>query len=86
MTYLFLTGFCSFAMGQDTIPDTLNIPLESIDTVHAEFEQINQEAEKLYNRGISKFQKGAFESALNDFTEALKVKPDFEKAFFNKSI
>ena len=67
----------------DSLLDTNLVP--GSDTVVAVFDEIDQEAEKLYNRGISKFQKGVYESAATDFTEAIALKPDFEKAYFNRA-
>ena len=88
--------FLQVSYAQDTIVDSTSVKIitDSLldtnlvpgsDTVVAVFDEIDQEAEKLYNRGISKFQKGIYESAVADFSEAISLKPDFEKAYFNRA-
>jgi tetratricopeptide (TPR) repeat protein len=44
----------------------------------------NQDAELAYNRGIENFSNKAYQEAIQAFTEAIKFKPDFNKAFFNR--
>ncbi|MBL4862222.1 MAG: tetratricopeptide repeat protein, partial [Crocinitomicaceae bacterium] len=42
-------------------------------------------ADKLYNSGIESFKRKQYEEAINAFTQAIELKPDFELAFFNRA-
>ena len=40
----------------------------------------------LYNRGISRGQLKDYKGAIEDFNEALKIKPDFADAIYNRGL
>jgi len=42
--------------------------------------------EDYYNRGIEFYFKGKYEEALESFNKVIELKPDFAKAWFNKSV
>ena len=44
----------------------------------------NQEAELAYNEGIKNFSKKKFRQALANFEQAIKFKPNFDKAYYNR--
>ena len=44
----------------------------------------SQNAEKSYNQGIQHFASKNFKEALTDFNAAISIKPDFDKAYFNR--
>ena len=46
----------------------------------------SQEAELAYNSGIEKMKIGDYKTAIEHFDEALKLKPDWAKAFFNRAV
>ena len=46
----------------------------------------NQEcAETYYNRGLAHSEKGEVELAIEDYTKAIELKPDFADAYFKRS-
>ena len=45
----------------------------------------DQKAEKLYNEGISLFDKKEYNDALAKFNEAIALKPEFEKAYYTEA-
>ena len=42
-----------------------------------------QNAEKVYNDGVKFFENKKYNEAIKKFSEAIALKPDFEKAYFN---
>jgi tetratricopeptide (TPR) repeat protein len=38
-----------------------------------------------YNRGVAYFEKGDWDNAIAEFTEAIRLKPDFASAYYNLS-
>ena len=48
------------------------------------FKADDQQAEKLYNEGVTLFQDKHYADALAKFTEAIGLKNNFEKAYFNR--
>src|SRR3972149_8345186 len=77
---LFSTALLNFAYTQEA--DTA-LGAET-DTVFAEYDEINQEAEILYNSGISTFEQKNLSAALADFDKAIVIKPDCAKAYYNR--
>ena len=39
-----------------------------------------------YNRGLDYYDAGEFQKAIDDFTSAIKIDPDFGNAFLNRGI
>ena len=46
----------------------------------------SQDAEKFYNNGIADFASRNYQSALSNFSQAIKLKTNFERAYFNRGI
>ena len=49
------------------------------------FKADDQQAEKLYNEGVTLFQDKHYADAMAKFTEAIGLKNNFEKAYFNRA-
>src|SRR5574337_203921 len=58
--------------------------LNAQDTVRATNLGPGQDAEKIYNSGISNYTNKNYSAALNDFNQAITMKPDFDLAYFNR--
>jgi tetratricopeptide (TPR) repeat protein len=43
-----------------------------------------EKSEACYNRGLNKRYLNDFEGAISDYTLAIKIRPDYYKAFFNR--
>lgn len=49
-------------------------------------QELNQEcAEMYYNRGLAHSKKGELELAIENYTKAIELKPDYADAFYNRS-
>ena len=70
--------FCSFAT-----QNMINAQTDSIVKAKV-LDDGSQDAEKFYNSGISNFANKNFNAALNDFNQAVTLKPDFERAYYNR--
>ena len=62
-----------------------NKPSEVLDTIKTVSAADNQTAEKIYNQGIVLFQQGKYDEAIAQFNEAIKIKPNFAKAYINRA-
>src|ERR1041385_634640 len=56
------------------------------DTVKASTLAPAQDAEMYNNSGTSKFNAKQYADALLDFNKAIDLKPDFEKAYYNRGL
>jgi tetratricopeptide (TPR) repeat protein len=56
-----------------------------VDTVRATTLPPAQQAEKLYNSGVAKYNAKSYRAALLDFDQALTLRPDFAKAYYNRA-
>ena len=45
-----------------------------------------QEAEKIYNSGLQFFKEKNYAQAVDAFTKTIGLKPNFDKAFFNRAL
>lgn len=45
-----------------------------------------QAAEKLYNEGVNLYSEGSYRKALKKFAGAVKIKPNFPKAYYNSAL
>ncbi|MEJ5287638.1 MAG: tetratricopeptide repeat protein, partial [Bacteroidota bacterium] len=43
-----------------------------------------QTAEEYVSRGNAKFEKGDFRGAIEDYTKAIEIKPNYAEAYFNR--
>ena len=57
----------------------------AIDTIKTVSAAESQKAEKIYNQGIVYYQQGKLDEAITQFDEAIKIKPNFAKAYFNRA-
>ena len=44
------------------------------------------DAEAFINRGYARWSKGDVEGALQDYNEAIRLKPDYASAFYNRNL
>jgi len=44
------------------------------------------EAEFYYNRGLENYYKGELDRAIADWTEAIRLKPDYTEAYYNRGV
>src|SRR6267378_3417242 len=65
---------------------TIHLFVFSQDTIKAKILEAGQDAEKAYNNGISNFSSKNFSGAIADFTQAITLKTDFEKAYYNRGL
>jgi tetratricopeptide (TPR) repeat protein len=70
---VFFFGAFYFSSAQDTVKVNTNLTPEEI-------------AQKHYNDGIIALNKGEGQVAVDLFTKSLEVKPDFEKALYNRGV
>src|ERR1700749_167164 len=68
----FVLGGIQFASAQDTDKATTLAPA--------------QDAEMFNNSGTTKFNAKQYADALLDFNKAIELKPDFEKAYYNRGL
>ena len=68
-----------------TVNDTAKVGLaaDSVTTINL---MPSQEAELAYNAGIEKMKIGDYKSAIEQFDEAIKLKSNWGKAYFNRAI
>ena len=68
-----------------TVNDTTKVGLaaDSVTTINL---MPSQEAELVYNAGIEKMKIGDYKSAIEQFDEAIKLKSNWGKAYFNRAI
>ena len=65
--------------------DTLKT-VTDLDSVTAINLMPSQEAELAYNLGIEKMKIGDYKTAIESFNEAIRLKPDWGKAYFNRAV
>ena len=56
------------------------------DTIRAITLMPSQDAERFFNNGTAKFNAKLYVDALPDFTKAIELKPDFEKAYYSRGL
>ena len=64
---------------------TDTVKLAQTDTVRLVIEP-SQEAEKSYNNGINLLQSKTYDDAIAAFTKAISIKPEMEKAYYNRGL
>jgi tetratricopeptide (TPR) repeat protein len=83
---LLMFGSAVFAQQQSSEKAPVNDSIPAQDTVSVLSESDMQAAEKLYNEGVELYTKGEFRKALHSFGEAVKIKPNFPKAYYNAAL
>ncbi len=71
--FLFLLGTFYISTAQDTVKVNKNITPE-------------EQAQQHYNDGIVALNKGEGQVAADLFSKSIELKPDFEKAYYNRCI
>ena len=71
--FVFLLGACFYSNAQDTVKVNTNLTPE-------------EQAQQHYNDGITALGKGEGQLAADLFSKSIELKPDFEKAYYNRCV
>ena len=76
-----------FAFGLLLVSSPLVVFAQEETVIKAEIiEGTDAEADRLYNSGIAQLKSKNYSAAIDDFTKAIVLKPEFALAFYNRGI
>jgi len=81
-----LLSSMTYAQQGDTTATTVQDGIATQDTVVVLSAEDMQAAEKLYNEGVAFYTKGEYAKALSKFNNAIKIKANFPKAYYNLAL
>jgi len=79
-------GLTSYAQQGDTTTTAIQDSTANQDTVMVMSAEDMQAAEKLYNEGVAFYGKKKYEDAMVKFNDAIKIKANFPKAYYNLAL